>query len=169
MPIEIVFLFGIAIILFLTFKMKVNAFVALMAAALAMGLLAGMQPVEVVNNMTTGFSKTIKNIGIIIIFGIMLGNYLEASKGTTKLALGTVRMVGEKKSSFAMAVAGYIVSIPVFSDAGFIILAPLVKAIAKKAKIARAVLAVSLSAGLLATHVLFRRHQGHYQLPVCWE
>lgn len=153
MPIEVVFLIGIGVIFLLTFKMKINAFMALMAAALTMGLLAGMQPTEVINTILTGFSKTTMKIGVIIIFGIMLGNYLDASKGTTKLALGTVKMVGEKKSSFAMAVAGYIVSIPVFSDAGFIILAPLVKAIAKKAKIARAVLAVSLSAGLLATHV----------------
>jgi GntP family gluconate:H+ symporter len=153
MPIEFVFIIAIAIILFMTFKLKVNAFIALITASLAMGLLSGMEPVAVVDTITAGFSKTIKNIGIIIIFGIMLGNYLEASKGTTKLAIGTVRMVGEKKSSLAMAVAGYIISIPVFSDAGFIILAPLVKAIARKTKIARAVLAVSLSAGLLATHV----------------
>lgn len=52
-----------------------------------------------------------------------------------------------------MAITGYLVSIPVFSDAACVILAPLVKAIHRKTHIPLAVLAVSLSGGLLATHV----------------
>ncbi|HBR29271.1 MAG TPA: GntT protein [Firmicutes bacterium] len=153
MPIEIVFLIGMAILLFLALKVKVNAFMALLGTALVMGLLAGMPTTAVVNGIVTGFAGTVKSIGIVIIFGIMLGNYLEASKATNKMALDTVKLVGEKRSGLAMAISGYIVSIPVFSDAGFVILSPLVKAISKKAKIPLAVLAVSLSAGLLATHV----------------
>jgi GntP family gluconate:H+ symporter len=152
-PIEIVFLIGMAILLFLALKVKVNAFMALLGTALVMGLLAGMPTTAVVNGIVTGFAGTVKSIGIVIIFGIMLGNYLEASKATNKMALDTVKLVGEKRSGLAMAISGYIVSIPVFSDAGFVILSPLVKAISKKAKIPLAVLAVSLSAGLLATHV----------------
>lgn len=153
MPIELVFLAGLIILFFLALKVKVNAFMALLATALVMGTLSGMPTTEVVNAILTGFSGTVKSIGIVIIFGIMLGNYLDAAKGTNRMALDTVRLVGQKRSGLAMAIAGYIVSIPVFSDAGFVILAPLVKAIAKKTKIPLAILAVSLSAGLLATHV----------------
>ena len=152
-PIEIVFLIGMVVLLFLALKVKANAFMALLGTALVMGLLADMPTTEVVNAIVTGFSGTVKSIGIVIIFGIMLGNYLEVSKATNKMALDTVKLVGEKRSGLAMAISGYIVSIPVFSDAGFVILAPLVKAISKKAKIPLAILAVSLSAGLLATHV----------------
>ncbi|MDR1744342.1 MAG: GntP family permease [Planctomycetota bacterium] len=153
MRIEYVFLIGMAVLFFLALKVKANAFVALIATALVMGALAGMPGPEIVDAIATGFSGTVKSIGIVIIFGIMLGNYLEASKGTNKMALDTIRLVGSKRSGLAMAISGYIVSIPVFSDAGFVILAPLVKAIAKKSKIPVAILAVSLSAGLLATHV----------------
>lgn len=152
-PIEIIFLIGMVVLLFLALKVKANAFMALLGTALVMGLLADMPTIEVVNAIVTGFSGTVKSIGIVIIFGIMLGNYLEVSKATNKMALDTVKLVGEKRSALAMAISGYVVSIPVFSDAGFVILSPLVKAISKKTKIPLAILAVSLSAGLLATHV----------------
>ncbi|WP_288165182.1 GntP family permease, partial [Acidaminococcus intestini] len=102
---------------------------------------------------TGGFSGTVKSIGIVIIFGIMVGNFLDAAKGTNRMALDTIRMVGQKHASLAMAITGYIVSIPVFSDAAFVILSPLLKALHKKSGIPLAILAVSLSAGLLATHV----------------
>lgn len=99
------------------------------------------------------FFNTVKSIGIVIIFGIMVGNFLDAAKGTNRMALDTIRMVGQKHASLAMAITGYIVSIPVFSDAAFVILSPLLKALHKKSGIPLAILAVSLSAGLLATHV----------------
>lgn len=153
MPIELVFVIGIAVLLFLCIKIKANAFISLMATALIMGLLAGMDGTEVISAITEGFSGTVKSIGIVIIFGILLGNYLDAAKGTNRMALDAVNLVGQKRAGLAMAITGYLVSIPVFSDAACVILTPLVKAIHRKTKIPLAVLAVSLSAGLLATHV----------------
>lgn len=153
MPIELVFVIGIVVLLFLCLKVKANAFISLLATALVMGVLAGLGGGEVVSTITGGFSKTVKSIGIVIIFGILLGNYLDAAKGTNRMALDAVRLVGQKRAGLAMAITGYLVSIPVFSDAACVILAPLVKAIHKKTKIPLAVLAVSLSGGLLATHV----------------
>ncbi len=153
MPIEFVFVIGIAILLFLCLKVKANAFISLLATALVMGFLSGMSGEETVSAITGGFAGTVESIGIVIIFGIMLGNYLDAAKATNRMALDTVRLVGQKRAGLAMAITGYIISIPVFADAGFVILTPLVKAIHKKTKIPLALLAVSLSAGLLATHV----------------
>ena len=153
MPIEFVFVIGIAILLFLCLKVKTNAFISLLATALVMGFLSGMSGEETVSAITGGFAGTVESIGIVIIFGIMLGNYLDAAKATNRMALDTVRLVGQKRAGLAMAITGYIISIPVFADAGFVILTPLVKAIHKKTKIPLALLAVSLSAGLLATHV----------------
>lgn len=153
MPMELVFVIGMAVLLFLCLKVKANAFISLLATALVMGLLAGMTGADTIGAITGGFSGTVKSIGIIIIFGIMLGNYLDAAKGTNRMALDAVRLVGQKRAGLAMAITGYLVSIPVFSDAAFVILTPLVKAIHKKTRIPLAILAVSLSAGLLATHV----------------
>lgn len=153
MPIELVFVIGMAVLLLLCLKVKANAFISLLATALTMGLLSGMTGGETVSAITSGFSGTVKSIGIIIIFGIMLGNYLDAAKGTNRMAIDAVKLVGQKRAGLAMAITGYLVSIPVFSDAAFVILTPLVKAIHKKTRIPLAILAVSLSAGLLATHV----------------
>ena len=153
MSIELAFIIGVVVLLVLAIKFRVSAFVALLSTALVIGVLSGMSGPDVIKTITDGFAKTVGSIGIIIIFGVMLGKYLEDSKAANKMALGAVRLVGQKKSSIAMAISGYLVSIPVFSDVGYVILSPLAKAIAKKTKISLAVLGVSLSAGLLATHV----------------
>lgn len=153
MPPILVFLIGIAVLLGLCVVVKVNAFVALLVTALVFGALTGMGGVEIIGTITSGFAGTVESIGIVIIFGIMLGNYLDAAKATNRMALDTVRLVGQKRSGIAMAICGYIISIPVFSDAAMVILTPLVKSIHKKTRIPLAILAVSLASGLLATHV----------------
>ena len=153
MPPILVFLIGIAVLMVLCVVFKVNAFISLLVTALVFGALTGMGGVEIVDTITAGFAGTVESIGIVIIFGIMLGNYLDASKATNRMALDTVRLVGQKRSGIAMSICGYIISIPVFSDAAMVILTPLVKSIHKKTRIPLAILAVSLASGLLATHV----------------
>ena len=118
MSIEFVFIIGMAILLFLCLKVKVNAFIALLSTALVMGVLAGMSGSDTVGAITGGFSGTVKSIGIVIIFGIMLGNYLDAAKATNRMAMDTVKLVGQKRAGLAMAITGYIVSIPVFFRCG---------------------------------------------------
>lgn len=153
MAVYIAFIMGVAVLLYLALKVKANAFVALLAAALTIGMCSGMGTTDTVKGIVDGFSKSVGSIGLVIIFGTMLGNYLEQSRAAHKMALDAVKLVGTKNSSIAMAISGYLVSIPVYSDVGFLILSPLIKAISKKSKIPLAVLAVSLSGGLLATHV----------------
>ena len=124
MPMELVFVIGMAVLLILCIKVKANAFISLLATALVMGMLSGMSGADTVSAITSGFSGTVKSIGIVIIFGIMLGNYLDAAKGTNRMAYDAVKLVGQKRAGLAMAITGYIVSIPVFSDAAFVILTP---------------------------------------------
>ena len=153
MPIELVFIICLAVLFFLCIKVRANEFVSLIIAAAVMGILSGTSGTDTVAAIVKGSGDTFADIGIVIIFGVMLGNYLDAAKATNRMALDTVRLMGKKRSGLAMAITGYIVSIPVFSDAGFVILTPLVKALHRKTRVPLAILAVSLSAGLLATHV----------------
>lgn len=153
MSTELAFAIGIVVLLVLALKVKTSAFMALLATALTIGLLSGMGTGETISAITDGFAKQVGSIGLVIIFGTMLGNYLEKSSAAHKMALDAVKLVGTKNASLAMAISGYLVSIPVFSDVGFLILSPLVKAISKKNKVPYGVLAVSLAGGLLATHV----------------
>lgn len=147
------FVIGLVVLLFLAIRLKINAFVALLVGALVIGTLAGLAPGKVVKDITDGFGGTLSSIGIVIIFGVILGKYLEDAGGARRLAVDSIRLLGQKKSPFAMAISGFLVSIPVFSDVGYVILAPLAKAISNKSRVSFAVLGVSLASGLLATHV----------------
>ena len=75
------FIIGLVVLLFLAIKLRISAFVALLVGAVTIGLLSGMDGVAVVKGITGGFGNTLTSIGIIIIFGVMLGKYLEDSGG----------------------------------------------------------------------------------------
>ncbi len=150
---EISFITGLAVLIILAVNFKLNPFLSLLICALTIGLLSGMEGAEVVNTITRGFGEIISKIGIVIILGVILGKVLEDSKAAEKMARSAIQFVGQKRAPLAMAMSGFLVSIPVYSDVGYVILSPLTKALSAKSKTCLAVLAVSLSSGLLATHV----------------
>lgn len=134
-------------------KFKFHPFLSLLLAAIVMGFIGGLNESEVTTTLMNGFGKTLGSIGIIIAFGTIIGAYLEKSGGAKTLANWALKTIGKKRSVLAMNITGFIVSIPVYCDSGFIILSSLNKAISKSSKIPLAVLGVSLAAGLYATHV----------------
>lgn len=130
-----------------------HPFLSLLLAGIVMGFVGGLKELEVISTLMDGFGKTLGSIGIIIAFGTVIGAYLEKSGGAKTLANWILKIIGKNRSALAMNITGFIVSIPVFCDSGFIILSSLNKAISKKTKIPLVVLGVSLAAGLYATHV----------------
>jgi len=134
-------------------KYHFHPFLSLLLAAIVMGFIGGLNESEVTSTLMNGFGKTLGSIGIIIAFGTIIGAYLEKSGGTETLAKWALKVIGKKRSVLAMNITGFIVSIPVYCDSGFIILSSLNKAISKKTKIPLVALGVSLAAGLYATHV----------------
>jgi len=134
-------------------KFNFHPFLSLLFAGIVMGFVGGLSESEVTSTLMDGFGKTLGSIGIIIAFGTIIGAYLEKSGGAKTLANWALRLIGKKRSALAMNITGFIVSIPVYCDSGFIILSSLNKAISKKTKIPLVVLGVSLAAGLYATHV----------------
>jgi len=153
MQILIFLLLVLIFIVVATTKFKLHPFLSLIFASLIMGFVAGMNGIDIVTKLTEGFGNTLKNIGIIIAFGTIIGAFLEKSGGTRVMAGAILRITGLKRAALAMNLTGLIVSIPVFCDSGFIILSSLNKALSKKSGISLTVLAISLSAGLYATHV----------------
>ncbi len=136
-----------------TTKFKLHPFLTLLIAGIVMGLLAGLNATDVLAKLTEGFGSTLKSIGIVIALGTVIGTFLEKSGGAGAMASSVLKIVGEKKSPLAMSITGYLVSIPVFCDSGFVILSALNKALSKKTGISMAVLAVALATGLYSTHV----------------
>ncbi|WBV44825.1 GntP family permease [Pseudoroseomonas cervicalis] len=143
---------GIALLIFLVLRTKVHAIVALVIAASIAGLSAGMAPNAVVRSITTGFGATLSTIGLVIGFGVMMGRILEVSGAAEKLAISLVRWLGEKREEWAMMATGYIVSIPIFCDSAFVILSPLVRALARNAGRSLLTLGIALAGGLMLTH-----------------
>jgi GntP family gluconate:H+ symporter len=90
----------------------------------------------------------------VIVAGTIIGTFLEHSGGAYTLADSILRIIGRKRVPLVMALIGWIVSIPVFADSGFVILSPLNKALSKSAKITLAASAIALSLGLTSTHCL---------------
>ncbi|MEL4455028.1 GntP family permease [Lutimonas vermicola] len=134
-------------------KFNIHPFLSLLFAGIVMGFVGGLDEAEVTQTLMNGFGKTLGSIGIIIAFGTIIGVYLERSGGAMALANWVIKLVGKKNAPLAMNLTGFIVSIPVYCDSGFIILSSLMKAISKRSKIPLVVLGVSLAAGLYATHV----------------
>jgi GntP family gluconate:H+ symporter len=143
----------VAVIIWMTAKLEVHPFLALLFGVIAMGFLAGLDGVSLTGAIADGFGSTLQSIGIVIAAGAIIGEYLDRSGGARVLANKILEKVGEKNAPLSMSLTGYIVSIPVFCDSGFIVLSALNKAISKRTSISLAVLAVALASGLYATHV----------------
>ena len=147
-------LISVALIILLTARLKVHPFVALLLVAIFYGIVSGMPLNQIISSVNTGFGKTLGGIGMIIILGVIIGAFLENSGGAYALAEKVLKLTGKKKIPFAMGIIGWFVSIPVFADSGFMLLAPLNKSLSKKAKISLSGTAIALGLGLTAAHTL---------------
>jgi GntP family gluconate:H+ symporter len=148
-------LLSVVFIVVATTRLKLHPFLALLFAAFGYGLLTpGHSMVDVAKSINEGFGGTIGSIGIVILAGSIIGTFLERSGGALTLAERTLRLVGERRIPAAMGLIGYVVSIPVFCDSGFVLLSPLNRALSRKAKTSLAAGAMALAFGLYATHTM---------------
>lgn len=145
---------AVIILIFLVLKTKIHAFLALIIAASIAGIVGGMAPVDVANKISAGFGNTLASVGIIVGLGVMMGRILEVSGAAETLAYSLIKSVGRKKEEWAMAIAGFIISIPIFVDSAFVILNPLVKSLSKKTGKSVVAIGVALASGLVITHSL---------------
>lgn len=143
---------GVILLISLVLKTKVHAFLALIIAASVAGIIGGLAPLEVSGTISDGFGNTLGSIGIVIGFGVMMGAILESSGAAETLAYTLIKVVGRKKEEWAMAIAGFIISIPIFVDSAFVILTPLVKSLSRKTGKSVVGIGVALASGLVITH-----------------
>lgn len=153
MAILLLFL-SIGIIIWLTAKLNIHPFLALLAAAFFYALCSGLPFESVVDSINGGFGKTLGKIGLVIILGVIMGTFLEKSGAAYKLSEVILKAIGKNRVHEAMGLTGFVVSIPVFSDSGFIILCPLNKSLTKRAGLSLAGTAVALKLGLFISHIL---------------
>jgi GntP family gluconate:H+ symporter len=145
---------GIATIVVLVLRTRLDAFVALLIAALVTGFVAGSPVGETITSITTGFGNTLASIGIVIGLGVAIGKMLEVSGAAASLAQVFVKALGRGREHWAMAGTGAVVSIPVFCDSGYVIMNPLARSIARRIKGRYVTLALALGCGMTLTHHL---------------
>ena len=143
---------AIFVLIFLVLRTRVHALLAMLIAATIAGISGGLTAAETVTIITKGFGSTLGSIGIVIGLGVMMGRVLEVSGAAERIAFSFIKWLGNKREEWALAITGYIVSIPIFVDSAFVILYPLAKALAKNGKRNLLTLGVALAGGLVVTH-----------------
>ncbi|MBT2524062.1 GntP family permease [Streptomyces sp. ISL-99] len=160
---------GIALLLLLIIKVRLQPFVALLAVSIAVGLGAGLSVTElfgtvqksaVVSVIESGMGGILGHVAIIIGLGTMLGAILEVSGGAEVLSARLLGLFGEKRAPLAMGLTGIVFGIPVFFDVGIFVLAPIVYAAAKRSGKSILLYAMPLLAGLSMTHAFLPPHPG---------
>ena len=149
----IAFVVAIVAMILLISKLKVHPFLAIMGISLLLAILAGIPLTQIPGVIGAGFSGTFSSIGIVIILGAFIGSVLEKTGAALKLADMVISMVGEKHPELAIELMGWVVSIPVFCDSGFVILNPIRKALVKRTGVSSVTMTVCLSCGLYIAHV----------------
>lgn len=145
---------GLVILVLMITKTRVHVFLAVIICSIFIGLFGGMGQEDVIASITKGFGNSLSSIGIIIGFGVMLGKLLEMSGATRVMANTFIKIFGENREEEALAISGFVTSLSIFCTSGFIILAPLMKALSRKTKKSVVGLGIALAGGLVASHSL---------------
>ena len=149
----IVFVICIAAMIFAISKLKIHPFLSIMGISVIFAFIADISLKDIPSIIGAGFSGTFTSIGIVIILGALIGTVLEKTGGALKLSDMVIKIVGKKKPELAMLIMGWVVSIPVFCDSGFVILNPIKKALIKRTMTSTVAMSMALSAGLYISHV----------------
>lgn len=164
LPLIFLFILAIIVMIVAISKFKIHPFLAIMTVSILLGLLAGIPLVDqtledgtkvlgLASVVGAGFSGTFSSIGIVIILGALIGTILEKTGAALKLADMVIKVVGKNNPVLAMELMGWVVSIPVFCDSGFVILNPIRKALVNRTAESSVAMTVGLSAGLYISHV----------------
>lgn len=127
-------LITIAIVIVLILKLKLNPVISLVLGSLYMGIASGVGMVKTVSAITTGFGGLMSGIGLSVGFGVMLGQLVADSGGVQSIANTMLKLTKKERAHYGLGATGFIVSIPVFYDVGYVILTPLARTLAKSAK-----------------------------------
>ncbi len=162
----IAMLIGIVIMMILIICTRLHPFPAMIVSALLIAILSGNALLTgtgneggnlltvSVNTVTGGFGSTMTSIGIVIGFGTIMGIFMEKSGAAKRMALTILKLVGVKNADVVLGLTGFVVSIPVFCDSGFVILSSLAKEFSRLTRRSMVWLGGILGMGLYITHFM---------------
>ena len=153
----VIIILAIALQVFLTVK-KLSPFLSLLIVSIFAGLALGMAPAVLLTSIEKGVGSTLGGLTLIICLGAVLGKILEISGATSRISTTLINGFGERNVQWAMLLTGFLIGIPLYYNAGFVILVPLVFAVARKANLPLLYVAIPMAAGLSTTHCFLPPH-----------
>lgn len=152
MNLVLILLAVIAFIVIATSKFKLHPFLTLILASFIAAFAYGLPSGDIAKTITTGFGGILGYIGLVIVLGTIIGTILEKSGAAITMADVVIKVLGQRFPTLTMSIIGYLVSIPVFCDSGFVILNSLKQSMANRMKVSSVSMSVALATGLYATH-----------------
>lgn len=151
---------AIALLLVLIIKTRLHAFFSLLIIAVATGLAAGIGVGDVIDVVIAGFSTTVGTVALLVGFGAVLGRLIEITGGAQVLADKMLDTFGEKRAPLALSVASLIYAFPIFLDAGFIVMLPVIYTVARRLGGSFMLYVLPSIASFMMMHALLPPHPG---------
>ena len=151
---------GVALLLLLMIRFKLNGFIALILVALAVGVMQGMPVNKVITSIKAGVGGTLGSLALIMGFGAMLGKLLADCGGAQRIATTLIEKFGTKHIQWALVLTGFIVGFALFYEVGFVLMLPLVFSVAASARVPLLYVGVPMAAALSVTHGFLPPHPG---------
>lgn len=159
MPLIIVVI-GVALLLLLMLKFKLNGFFSLLIVAIVVGIMEGMPISKVVTSIKSGVGGTLGSLALVLAFGAMLGKLMADSGGAQRIATTLIRAFGAKRIQWAVVLTGFLVGFALFYEVGFVLMIPLVFTLAASAEVPLLYIGVPMAAALSVTHGFLPPHPG---------
>ncbi|MFC7374266.1 MULTISPECIES: GntP family permease [unclassified Brachybacterium] len=151
---------AVGLLLFLVIRFKLHAFLALIVVSLLTALVAGVPAQNVVPTLVSSFSETLGEVALLVAIGAMLGALVETSGGARALAEAMIRLFGERHAPFALGVTSLFIGFPIFMDAAFVLMIPIVYAVARRLTGNVLAFGFPVAAALSVMHVYVPPHPG---------
>ncbi len=137
---------------------KLNPFITLFVTSLALAMVTGMPASTIVHSFEAGVGATLGHIAIVVALGTILGKMMAESGGADQIAHTLIRVFGERRIHWAMVMIGFVVGLPTFFVAGFVILIPIVFTVARRTRTSLIMVGLPMVAGLSVVHGLVPPH-----------
>ncbi|SDJ72561.1 gluconate:H+ symporter, GntP family [Actinopolyspora mzabensis] len=160
MPLLAIAVAAVALLLLLIVRFKLHAFISLVLVSLLVGLATRIPFDELVDTLLTGFGDTLANVGLLVGLGAMIGRLLEISGGARVLADTLINRFGPRRAPLALGLASLLFGFPIFFDAAFVVLLPIVFSVARRFGGSLLLYALPTAGGFLAMHALVPPHPG---------
>jgi len=155
----LIVLAGILLLFILIIK-KLNPMIALLLVAVITGLFLGMPVAKVMTAVSNGIGSTLGSMVMVLALGAMMGKLIEDSGSAKKIVFILIKLFGQKNIQWAVLLTGLLVGIPLFYNAGFVVLIPLVFAIASATGLPKLYIGIPMAAALSVTHGFLPPHPG---------